>query len=93
MINWYNVMVEMQRRQDEMARVEAHYRDRHIMQKPARPRKKSGHIMAELLIQTGNWLVNTGCRLQTRYTTLALAARQGMQQEHIMAPSKAPCAS
>lgn len=93
MINWYSVTVEMQRRQDEIARAAEYNRAKHIMRQPGQEHKKSGHIMAELLIQTGNWLVSVGCRLQTPYMRLATATRNGMQQDHIMGPKKAPCAS
>jgi len=93
MINWYSVIVEMQRRQDEIARVAQENRGKHIMRQPGEVRKRSSHIMAEILIQAGNWLVNMGCRLQTPYERLATATRTGMQQSHIMAPKKAPCAS
>jgi hypothetical protein len=93
MINWYSVTVEMQRRQDEIANAAAHNHSKHIMRRPEKSQKKSSHMMAELLIQTGNWLVNLGCRFQEPYAKLATAARQQIQQEHITAPQKAPCAS
>jgi hypothetical protein len=93
MINWYSVIVETQRRQDEVARAAAHNYQKHIMGQPGQTWKNKGHIMAQLLIQAGTWLVNVGCRLQTPYTTLALATRKGLQQDHIMGPQKAPCAS
>lgn len=93
MINWYSVQVEMQRRQDEVARAAEYNRAKHIMRMPGEGRKKNGHIMAELLIQTGNWLVTAGCKLQAPYVRLASATRSGMQQDHIMGPKKAPCTS
>ena len=93
MINWYSVIVETQRRQDEIAHVAEYNRQKHIMRQPGQTQKRSGHIMAQLLIKTGNWLVSTGCRLQAPYASLALATRKGLQQEHIMGPQKAPCAS
>ena len=93
MINWHSVIVETQRRQDEIARAADYNRTKHIMREPGQTRKRQGHIMAQVLIQTGNWLVNLGCRLQRPYTTLALATRKQLQQEHIMGPKKAPCAS
>jgi hypothetical protein len=93
MINWYSVIVETQRRQDEIARAAENNHLKHIMRQPGQTRKRKGHIMAQVLIQPGNWLVSLGCRLQTPYATLALATRKQLQQEHIMAPQKAPCAS
>ena len=93
MINWFSVMVETQRRQDEIASAAAHNYSKHIMRQPDKGQKKSSHIMAEVLIQTGNWLVNLGCRWQEPYAKLATATRNQIQQEHIMAPQKAPCTS
>jgi hypothetical protein len=93
MINWFSVTVEVQRRQDEIAAAAEHNRNKHIMRQPGEARKKSGHIMAEVLILVGNWLVNLGCRLQAPYARLTTATRSGMQQHHIMTPQKAPCAS
>jgi hypothetical protein len=93
MINWYSVTIEMQRRQDEIARAAEHNRNKHIMRQPGEARKRSGHIMAEALIQAGTWLVNLGCRLQTPYARLTTATRSQLQQNHIMTPQKAPCAS
>lgn len=93
MINWYSVTVEMQRRQDEIASAAAHNHSKHIMRRPEKSPKKSSYIMAEVLIQSGNWLVNLGCRLQEPYTKLAAVTRQQIQQQHIMTPQKAPCAS
>lgn len=93
MINWYSVTVEMQRRQDEIAQAAAHNHNKHIMRRPEKGPNKSSHIMAEVLIQTGNWLVSLGGRFQEPYAKLATATRQQLQQEHIMAPQKAPCTS
>ncbi len=93
MINWYSVTVEMQRRQDEIAAAAEHNHNKHIMRRPGQAHRKSGHMMAQAFIQTGNWLVELGCRLQAPYARLATATRSGMQQEHIMTPQKAPCAS
>jgi hypothetical protein len=93
MINWYSVIVENQRRQDEVAQAAAHNYQKHIMRQPGQTQTGKGHIMAQLLIQTGHWLVSLGCRLQAPYATLALATRKGLKQEHIMGPQKAPCAS
>ncbi|MFZ0549088.1 MAG: hypothetical protein WAM60_26815 [Candidatus Promineifilaceae bacterium] len=91
MINWYSVMVEMQRRQDEMARAAERSQNKHIMNRPNKSPKDAGHIMAQLLIQTGTWLINTGNRFQEPCERLVLATRQGLQQDHIMTPHKAPC--
>jgi hypothetical protein len=93
MINWYSVTVEMQRRQDEIARAAEYKRNKHIMRRPDEIRRKRGQIVAEMIIQAGNWLVNLGCRLQAPYVRLATATRSGLQQDHIMNPQKAPCAS
>lgn len=92
MINWYHVMLEMQRRQDEIASAAKHNHNKHIMRQPDEGRKKRSHIMAKILFHTGTWLVELGCRLQTRYERLALATRNGLQQDHIMNPHEAPCA-
>ena len=94
MINWNSVLVEQQRRQDEVSRAMEYHRLQHIRRQPTEEtRKRKGHIMAPVLIRAGNWLVSVGCRLQAPYASLALAARNGIQQDHIMAPHKAPCAS
>lgn len=93
MINWYSVIVEQQRREDEVVRAADYNRQKHIMRQPGQTHKQKGHIMAQVLIKTGNWLVSAGCRLQAPYATLALATRNGLQQDHIMGPQKAPCAS
>lgn len=92
MINWNHVLVEQQRRQDEIAQAMEYHQHKHILGQFSETRKRKVHIMAPVLIRAGNWLVSVGCRLQAPAASLALATRQGLQQDHIMAPQKAPCA-
>ena len=89
MINWYAVLVEQQRRLDEIARAQQHREAGHILRSMAdHPAMRLPEMRRyqRFLAYLGDRLIAWGCRLQTRYQALAYSvSRAGTE------PGSNPC--
>lgn len=84
MLDWHNaLMLEKERRRDQMARVEEHRLAREALKHQAMYTKGRRPLPARL----GMLLVNWGYRLQARYETLDLSPG-GLRQEPLLSSSQ-----